>query len=268
MCVRLEYIVADPTGNITALVLTEVPAQAQARAGAALMAREPRVEQVGFLTLAERGARLRMAGGEFCGNAALSAGAVFARERALAPGEELTLPVRVSGAAEAVTVRVSALEDGGFAGSAELPLPAAVGLRPLRLDGRELVLPCVEFPGITHVIAPGGMDRGEAERAARAWCAELGASALGLMLLDEQARRLRPLVYVPAGETLFWESSCASGTAAVGAWLAARDGGVCRLALDEPGGRLAVEAGAGALRLGGRVRLGERRTAELGDSFT
>lgn len=260
---QLEYIIADPTGNITALVLTKVPPEEQPRAAAALMAREPRVEQTGFLSLTERGAELRMAGGEFCGNATLSAAAVFARGRGLAPGESLTLQVRVSGAPEPLGVCVSALPGGGFSGTAEMPLPEAVGRKTLRLDGRVFLLPCVEFPGITHIIVPGGMDAGEAERAAREWCAELGASALGLMLLDEQARRLRPLVYVPAGDTLFWESSCASGTAAVGAWVSARNGGVCRLTLEEPGGRLSVEAAPGALRLGGQVRLGGQKMSEV-----
>lgn len=260
---QLEYIIADPTGNITALVLTPVPPEEQPRVAAALMAREKSVEQTGFLRLTERGAELRMAGGEFCGNATLSAAAVFARERGLAPGESLTLQVRVSGAPEPLGVCVSALPDGGFSGTAEMPLPVSVGRKALRLDGREVSLACVEFPGITHIIVPGGMDAGEAERAARKWCAELGASALGLMLLDEQARRLRPLVYVPAGDTLFWESSCASGTAAVGAWVSARDGGVCRVTLDEPGGRLSVEAAPGALRLGGQVRLGLRKMSEV-----
>lgn len=265
---RLEYIIADPTGNITALVLTKVPVPEQPRVAAALMAREKSVEQTGFLRLTERGAELRMAGGEFCGNATLSAAAVYARERGLAPGESLTLQVRVSGAPEPLDVCVTALPDGGFSGTAEMTLPEAVGRKTLRLDGRKFLLPCVEFPGITHIIVPGGMDAGEAERAAREWCAELGASALGLMLLDEQARRLRPLVYVPSGDTLFWESSCASGTAAVGAWLFARGGGVCRLTLDEPGGRLSVEAGPGMLRLGGQVRLGGRRMSEAGEPFT
>ncbi len=260
---RLEYIIADPTGNITALVLTAAPPEEQPRLAAALMAREARVEQTGFLRLTESGAALRMAGGEFCGNATLSAAAAFARERGLAPGEKIALPVSVSGAPGELGVSVTALRDGGFSGTVEMPLPEAAGVRAFRLDGRELPLPCVEFPGITHIIAPGDMDAGEAERAAREWCAELGASALGLMLLDENARRLRPLVYVPAGDTLFWESSCASGTAAVGAWLCARDGGGRRLELDEPGGRLAVEAAPGALRLGGTVRLGERKVLEV-----
>lgn len=260
---QLEYIIADPTGNITALVRTGVPPEEQTRAAAALMAREPRVEQTGFLRLTERGAELRMAGGEFCGNATLSAAAVFARERGLPPGESLTLPVRVSGAPAPLSVSVTALPDGGFSGTVGMPLPVSVGRKTLRLAGRELSAPCVEFPGITHIIAPGGMDADDAERAAREWCAVLGADALGLMLLDEQARRLRPLVYVPRGDTLFWESSCASGTAAVGAWFYARGGAPVSLELDEPGGRLSVEAAPGVLRLGGRVRLGGRKMSEV-----
>lgn len=264
---ELEYIIADPTGNITALVLTPVPPAEQPRMAAALMAREPSVEQTGFLRPGGDGPELRMAGGEFCGNATLSAAAVFARERGLAPGEYLPLPVRVSGAPGPVRVCVTALADGSFSGSVEMPPPETVGMKTLKLDGREISLPCVEFPGITHIIAPGDMDRDAAERAARAWCRGLGADALGLMLLDERARRLTPLVYVPAGDTLFWESSCASGTAAAGAWLCQRDGVKRRLTLSEPGGKLDVTAKPGWILLGGRVRLGERRKmSETGEN--
>ena len=54
--------------------------------------------------------------------------------------------------------------------------------------------------------------------------------------------RLSPLVYIPGSATVFWESSCASGSSAVGMALAAGSGRAQRLTLAQPGGRLQVES--------------------------
>jgi len=264
---ELEYIIADPTGNITLLVTTPVARERQPRAAAALMELEPKVEQTGFLTLTGSGAQLRMAGGEFCGNAAMSAGAVSARERGLSAGEKIALPVSVSGAALPVRTELEALADGSFAGTVDMPAPVWAGEEPFELDGVRCTLPLVRFPGIAHVIVTADMAGPAAERAARKWCARLDVPALGLMLFDERRSALRPLVYVPGADTLFWESSCASGTAAVGAWLSLRDGARRSLTLSEPAGELSIEAelsgGRPLLRLGGRVSLGGRKRGKV-----
>ena len=69
----LEYRVFDPTGNITALVETQVDPADQPAAASWIMAQNPEVEQVGFVTFAAAGAGTpvadvpvsqRMAGGE------------------------------------------------------------------------------------------------------------------------------------------------------------------------------------------------------------
>lgn len=261
---ELEYVIANPTGNITALVLTPVPPPAQPRIAAKLMAREPTVEQTGFLSLTARGVELRMAGGEFCGNATLSAGAVYANALGLRAGEKLELPIRVSGVPESVKTELEVLPDGSYSGAVDMPRPLSMGLRHYDIDGETYFLPHVVFPGITHIIAPGNMGRQTAEYAAREWCARHKAPALGLMLFDEKSLRVEPLVYVPGSDTLFWESSCASGTAAVGVWLSAQDGRACSLTFSEPGGCLSVETTyvMGPVRLGGHVRLGERKMSE------
>ncbi|MBO5556880.1 MAG: hypothetical protein J5927_06815, partial [Oscillospiraceae bacterium] len=74
----LQYTILDPTGNITALVESPVAVARQSAVAADLMARHPTVEQVGFVRFAPAAgekdavqAALRMAGGEFCGNASM-----------------------------------------------------------------------------------------------------------------------------------------------------------------------------------------------------
>ena len=103
-----------------------------------------------------------------------------------------------------------------------------------------------------------------AESLVRDWCRFLNADALGLMFLDLPAGRLTPLVYVPGADTLFWESSCASGTAAAGAWLASASRKPLTMSLRQPGGVLEITASPdGTLLLKGTVSLVYEKTVSI-----
>ena len=63
---------------------------------------------------------------------------------------------------------------------------------------------------------------------------------------------------------MFWENSCASGTAAVGMIFAARAGKTAELSLREPGGVLtAVVSETGEVRLTGTVRYLRQSEADI-----
>ena len=253
---KLNYALMDPTGNMTVLVESPVEIEDQPRCAAALLAAEPTAEQVGFISPGVGGAdtALRMAGGEFCGNAAMSAAALHCLRRGIRG--PATLRLRVSGAPECVTVAVAPGAQGDFACTADMPRCAAPEEVSLALDGRIYRLPLLRFDGIAHLMLPGDFDRAAAEAAAPQWCALLGAEALGLMLLDAPAGRMTPLVYVRGGDTLYWERSCASGSAAAGAYLAWRSGEKTEVSLAQPGGILRVSAlPEGEITLRGNVRL-------------
>ena len=283
---NLHYLIADPTGNITILVLDPVPVGKQPAAAAELMEKEPSAEQVGFLTLPERSKTvstdqssgaydiaLRMAGGEFCGNASMSAAAYCAWHAGLKHG---SFTLHVSGTALPVTVEIKLdpVADGNpltWIGKVHMPPPAKIELVTFP-NGREL--PVVTFEGITHVIiredsqtsdfsilknsdasdCPTVQHKSQAENLAREWCDFLHADALGLLFLNAFADRLTPLVYVPGADTLFWETSCGSGSAAVGAWLAQQSGQPVSASLTQPGGTLHVTASPdGPLLLQGSI---------------
>ena len=269
---NIRYALLDPTGNVTVLVQTPVPAADQPAVAARLAVRlavrlmelEPAAEQVGFLTTEGDSLRLRMAGGEFCGNAAMSAAALFAVDRGILGGvlrDGTTIFVSVSGAADPVEVKLCACpEEDAVRGTVHMPKPVSVG-EEVFPDGS--VRPVVRFAGICHVIAESGLSREDAEAVISDWCRFLRTDAAGIMLLDRDRGTLDPLVYVPAAGTLCWEHSCASGTTAVGAYLAAKDGPVS-LSLKQPGGTLTVEADrAGELYLTGKVRLIRRQSLEI-----
>ena len=256
----VSYALLDPTGNMTLLAETPVPEAAQPLTAKQLMELEPAAEQVGFVSDTDDGTGLRMAGGEFCGNASMSAAVLYLLRKGRDGGE---VTVHVSGTPEPVPVTAERGPDGTWQGSVVMPKPLSVG-RERFPDGTEL--PVVRFPGITHVVLEREMDRTEAERLAPVWCRELESEALGLMFLDRERGILKPLVYVPSADTLFWESSYASGTTAVGAYLAAESGTAVRMPLKQPGGALEIEADPdGKLILKGTVRLVRQADAELDD---
>ena len=253
----LEYRVFDPTGNITALVETQVDPADQPAAASWIMAQNPEVEQVGFVTFAAAGAgapvadvpvSLRMAGGEFCGNATMCSAALY-----MIVNGEANVKVRVSGTKDPLDVRLVRRDAVSF--DAAVTMPPAVGIDELKLSdgmlpGNDVLrLPVVRMEGIAHVIIEPDSgffglkdDSALAETLLRGWCGVLGAECLGMMFLDEGkgVRALTPLVYVPGADTMFWENSCASGSAAAGMYLAAKEGKPVDVTFSEPAGSLRV----------------------------
>ena len=268
----LRCSILDPTGNITAIVESPVEIARQPSVAAAIMRRCPEVEQVGFLRmLPEDGsaqAELRMAGGEFCGNASMSAAMLLQAGKGR-KDREIALRLRVSGASAPVDLLLRPEEDDACL--AEIRMPPALGIRETAFTFGEVrgVLPLIGMEGISHlVVEPESVfytllqDRPAAEEAVRRFCADLGASGLGLLFLEGKGseRSMTPLVYVPGCGTCFWENSCASGSAAVGMLLASRAGRREAFSLREPGGILRVESDPAGreTRLCGRVRLTRR----------
>ena len=130
----IEYCVFDPTGNITALVESAVDAADQPAVASRIMELEPDVEQVGFVRFADKdesvaapgGApvSLRMAGGEFCGNATMCAAALFATRRGLQGG---AVPVKVSGASAPLTVTLERQAALSFSAAVSMPPALSIG---------------------------------------------------------------------------------------------------------------------------------------------
>ncbi|MBQ9557224.1 MAG: hypothetical protein IJU94_01305 [Clostridia bacterium] len=254
---RIDYCIFDPTGNITALAETPVPAEGQPAAAAELMKAEPSVEQVGFVS----GAALRMAGGEFCGNGAACAAALRVM-RGEAEGE---VSVAVSGAAAPVAVKVTARGGGGFGVAVAMPRAVSVGLRVLPLCGGEAELPVVSFGGISHIILEKEIAPSDAERAIIEWSEALGGGAVGIMTVDSDFTRMTPLVCVPGAGTLVRESSCASGAAAVAEYYGAKNGFGFELELAQPGGTARVSGGPEGVVLSETVRFLKKVTVAGGN---
>ena len=262
---KLRIRVANPSGNITVLVKTACAPKERAEIAGKLLAQIPGAEQVGFLTLprGDGDLGLAMMGGEFCGNALRSAGLCYAVEEDLAG--DTTVKVEVAGSATPFGVRVNV--DRGEAAAA-MPLP--LKLETIEFGAKEAAVVC--FEGIVHAVTAESRD-GFSDEVIEAWlkalCARYGTAAAGLMFFSAETCSLVPAVYVVATDTLFFENSCASGSAAVAASLAARGkNGVCTLSLKEPGGMLEAVAEQRdgtlvALTVGGGLTLSPETEVEI-----
>lgn len=248
----MKYSIWDPTGNITALVESDIDKTQHPSVAAALMERHPQVEQVGFVQFNRDDLQvcLQMAGGEFCGNAAMSAAALYlmrTNHTSEAPQSVLT---GVSGALRPLQVILTERDKKMYSASLQTPWSASVDNRQFSFQGHSGPLPVVDLGGITQIIIePDSVfyemlnNRSDAERAIGQWCRELSAPGLGFMFLkhSDDICCMTPLVYVPGAGTVFWENSCASGSTAVCMYYTAEAGKAVKLVLKQPGGVMRVQ---------------------------
>lgn len=135
-----------------------------------------------------------------------------------------------------LNIGIEMQHDSVYIGTVNMPMPERI--ESICIDGKSF--PIVHFEGISHIIADNTLDRSFAEANIRTVCNELGVDALGIMFVD--GGRLEPFVYVASTDSAVWEGSCASGTTAVGAYMAFRDKESCKFSFTQPGGTLSVEA--------------------------
>ena len=262
-----EYIIADPTGNITVLITSPYTDGTRQDMIRKAFDSEPSCEQVGFLMpVSDEAVQLEMMGYEFCGNATLSAAAWHAGMHGLEPGCSADVTVESSGSEEPLSVHVRRLEpDAGaggslfggsyFEGTVSMPVPAISTYRGY---------PLVSFDGISHLLVPAeSFSIPSAEKAVQEYAHELDVSALGLMLCPDydtltstqpegDSLTISPLVYVPDQETLFWEHGCATGSTAAG-WYRYMTGGSSHTEIKQPGGIIRVDITDGQPMLTGKV---------------
>ena len=251
----LKYHLIDPTGNITALVETITPVSEQPEIAKRILKEEKECEQVGFIgSSGVADIKLRMASGEFCGNAVMSTASFFCEHKGLPVGETAGVTVECSGCDEPVLVNITRRQDRGshtYEGAVAMPKAISVEETVLDFDNRRYKMPVVRFAGIDHIISITDVsgfepaDDGEAETALKKWCGDLGSVCIGIMFAKNigEDMNVRPLVYVPDVCTCFWESSCASGATAIGTYYGTHSGKKqYSLKLHMPGGILAVSS--------------------------
>jgi diaminopimelate epimerase len=253
---NIEYYLADPAGNITALVTSPVLHGDYKTVAKVIMERQKSVEQVGFVTFSEKAVHLNMSGDEFCGNAAMSAAALYGALSG--KSGRFQTGVYVFGTANPVKTAVT-VKEGYFACECEIEKPKSLSEVTFCAQGGQYRFPIVHFEGISHIVADSSLSENAAAGAIKDIAGKLGVKALGIMILSGDKTRMKPIVYVPGVDTLFYENSCASGTCAAAAVL-------CRagekITLKQPGGEISAE-NADNIRLFSKVKISKLCSEEL-----
>ena len=210
---KIEITILRPGGNDTALIKGIIKKSLRKQINNEIMKRFPNVEQVGFYEYdKERNlARLEMAGGEFCGNATRSVAYLVLGSK---KGE---VNIKVSGAKKLLKAGVKKT------GTAFAQMPIFKNLESIfELDSN---LYRVDLEGITHLIMPKPNNINKkniktfAKKLLNKYDLLESKPASGLMLISSgKDLVLDPVIWVRDIQTLFYETACASGTAAVGLW--------------------------------------------------
>ena len=273
-----KYAVYSASGNPTALVWEfNQSDEKRKEVNNEIMAQNPMVEQVGFLlpngcgivypgvggTTMTGNFSLKMAGGEFCGNAARCA--IYAYLR----GEEGTINLSVSGAEHSIRGGLGILEDGSKEVWCEMPvIPDSAQAISENGDGT-----IVRLRGISHLVVDEAASKPNANNMKpeklKTYAFELlkkhrlnEEPAAGVIFIAGQNREasktakivetggiaetaevsILPVVYVRDVDTLFCETACGTGTTAVAlAWSAKRKSDFHLTAMQPFGEKLTVD---------------------------
>ena len=211
---NIIYKIFDPTKNITILVDSDIDVKDQPAIAKALMEIHPNAEQVGFVSFDEnKNVKLRMAGGEFCGNATMCAG-VYAVMNDENDSMSFTKTIYVDALKKYVEVDIKCIDENKFIGTVNMP--RAKEIKSIKFpDGKTYDV--VYLQGISHIIIDitNINFKNYFENKIKSYCDFLKVESLGIIFYDKNKNSITPLVYVKNADTLYWENSCASGSIAV-----------------------------------------------------
>lgn len=230
----IRFDILRPGGNNTALVRGIITdPEKRKKINDQIMKFYPNVEQVGFINLQEN-PELVMAGGEFCGNATRS-----------------TIWLALNGNAGEIMIQVSGVTSqlrAGITSNGEAYSQMPVYENPEKIqkdsDPTNFI---VEMEGITHLIRfcadeIKDLSVEDTKKAAMALIIEKKLDqcpAAGIIYTEksDEGWKIIPVVYVRDINTLFYETACGSGTAALGLVLAKQQGkSIKDVSIQQPSG--------------------------------
>lgn len=252
---KLNFIKANPTENMTVFVVDQVPRSMYMEIAKQIMDYSNiHAEQVGFIERpsSEKGdacVRLHMMGGEFCANATRALAAVLVHRehwKIQRKEEKFIVPLEVSGSDEIIYCEVESNNENkdrsSFISTAKIPFPKQI--KDLFIEYKNTIHEgkLVEFPGISHLIVDSRKIDSKEEffMEVKENLDSLETEAFGIMFYNEEESYMDPLVYVKSTESLIWERGCGSGTVALGALLSHRTQKNIDMVVKQPGGELEI----------------------------
>jgi len=196
---EVSYIIFNPAGNITALVMgDEYTLEQRKLINSRIMEKETRVEQVGFVS--QKVKRLTMAGGEFCGNATRCAALYYI-------GKQQSIELEINN--EKIKAGINE----------ELEIWCEVPVEEYNIEKMSENIYKVVLKGITILVVKSIANYNNFKQNAMDLIKkyDLVDDAIGVMFIDniENVIKMYPIVWVKEIDTLFFENACGSGTIAV-----------------------------------------------------
>lgn len=270
---RLHYVKVNPAENMTIFILDQISAEYHREIANKLMNyNNLHGEQVGFIQKEGSFMRLQMMGGEFCGNATRSLAAYMVHSgypgiKKVDNGYQVEL--KTSGVEETIRCLVRPTDkENIYYSQIDMPLPLEI--KEESYNAVEAIK--VHLPGIVHIIVDASKieDEDEFFQAVKAEMDKMEYDAFGIMFYDKKKGFIKPLVYVKATDSLYWERSCASGTCALGVALAYEENKPISKSIHQPGGNLEVHIGwkdgkVAELKLDGPVEIVSEGIVYIGE---
>lgn len=246
---KLNFIKANPTENMTIFILDPLPRSTYSEVANKLMNYNSlHAEQVGFFeqpTLPGSTSRLHMMGGEFCGNASRAFAAIMVQKRYgtfQMEGDTYLVPIEVSGNEKVLIAEVKKASEHTY--DVKIKLPLHKSARPFETHYNGVHYPgiLVDFEGISHLILSTGNDLPDEGLLLHIvkQLSPLQNGAFGVMFYNNEQNFMVPLVYVEDTGSVIWERSCGTGTAALGIALSLTKQESVDMVVDQPGGKLQI----------------------------
>ncbi|MEA3422565.1 MAG: diaminopimelate epimerase [Bacillota bacterium] len=246
---KLNFIKVNPSENMTVFIMDPVPRDKHVEISNKIMNyNNIHAEQVGFV---EKGTnngqiRLQMMGGEFCGNASRALASILVLKKHSSvdhSNNKAIVPLEVSGTEDIHHLEVIPTEsETTFISSIEMPLHSNIEDICINYNDYVYKASLITFSGIMHIIVDDENIASKHDFFINAinTLEYLDYDALGIMFLNEEKSFITPLVYVKATDSIVWERSCGSGTAAVGIFLSYKNKKNIDAVITQPGGELKI----------------------------
>lgn len=230
----IYFSLIRPGGNDTALVDGLFVQSEKKKINDLIMQKFPKVEQVGFYSTYKQtnAVNLEMAGGEFCGNALRSLAFILLDKK---PGK---ICVNFSGISQKLNAGVRR-KNYAFA-----QMPILNSPNSIQVLAKNTIK--VELDGITHLLVDKRDFKNEkdlkitGERLLEKFKLKKKYKASGVIFYSKEKYvwKIEPIVWVRKIQTLFYETSCASGSTALGLWQAKKsDKNAVKLRVKQPSGK-------------------------------
>lgn len=217
---KLNYIKTSPSQNMTILITDYIDSKDYIKVANSVMRYESLyAEQVGFVVPPKHNdscVGICMAGGEFCGNALLSA-AAYSRYKGICLDENFF--VSSSGSKDALKCKINVLDLHRFKVFGQVPNPLDILPMDIKVDNNIISGNLVVMNGISHFITDYAVRKEEFDKIMNQLINSVESSALGIIpfkSIDETNFEINPYVFVKNTGSRYFERACGSGSLSLG----------------------------------------------------